>query len=39
MEHSADLDMRLLKPNSQKSDEEEDEYLTFQLCEGEVMDN
>lgn len=37
---SADLDLEYLEEDSQKSQkDEEDEYLTFQLCEGEEMNN
>jgi len=35
---SAELNMKNIQEDSQASQkEEEDEYLTFQLCEGEVM--
>ena len=38
MDHSADLDLDFLKEDSNDSQkEEEDEYLTFQLCQGEEM--
>ena len=37
---SADLDLEYLEKDSQQSQkDEEDEYLTFQLCEGEEMNN
>lgn len=40
MDNSADLILDYLKENSQASQQdEEDEYLTFQLCEGEEMNN
>ena len=40
MDNSADLILDYIKENSQASQQdEEDEYLTFQLCEGEEMNN
>lgn len=37
---SADLDLDGLREDSNDSyNDEEDEYLTFQLCEGEEMNN
>lgn len=40
MDNSADLDLVNLREDSQESQkDEEDEYLTFQLCEGEEMNN
>ena len=37
---SADLDLEYLEKDSQQSQkDEEDEYLTFQLCEEEEMNN
>ena len=40
MDNSADLILNYLREDSQASQkDEEDEYLTFQLCEGEEMNN
>ena len=39
MDHQADLDLQYLREDTKGSKDDEDEYLTFQLCEGEVMNN
>ena len=40
MDNSADLVLDFIEDNSENSQQdEEDEYLTFQLCEGEEMNN
>ena len=39
MSNSCDLIMDNLEENTEPSNAEEDEYLTFQLCEGEEMNN
>ena len=40
MDNSAELILNYLREDSQASQkDEEDEYLTFQLCEGEEMNN
>ena len=40
MDHSADLNFDFFKEDSNQSiKDEEEEYLTFQLCEGEEMNN
>ena len=40
MDTSAEMDLKNLREDSQESQkDEEDEYLTFQLCEGEEMNN
>lgn len=40
MDHDAELMLDNIREDSQASQNDEDyEYLTFQICEGEVMDN
>ena len=40
MDHDAELILNYIREDSQASQkDEDDEYLTFQLCQGEVMDN
>lgn len=39
MDHEAQLILSEIEDQSGESKEEEDEYLTFQLCEGEEMNN
>ena len=39
MDHEAVLLLNQLEEQSHESKDEEEEYLTFQLCEGEEMNN